>query len=313
MKRNISLFLILILSCLLLLFFSSEKLLSAQQDLNKCLPDEGIMKGWKEDGSFQQYKGEDLYLYIDGGAEIYHEYGFRKVIIQDYISKNEKSISLEIFEMTTPESAYGIYTFKASPEGKELNLGNRGQLADYYLNFWKGNILVTLTGFDEDEETINGLLEIARVVESEIEISGTRPPLVSLLPKKNLVPQSIKYFMGNLGLYNSYSFFTKDVFGLKEGVKGDYRDGYSLLLIDYEDNVECQKKLNEAKKSFRESPRYKNYKPFVEKAFQVKNDRGQFIFISSFDRYILIVVGTVTQAQVKKIFLNFQEYINNKT
>ena len=235
------------------------------------------------------------------------------MIIQDYINKNEKSISLEIFEMTTPESAYGIYTFKTSPEGKELDLGNGAQLADYYLNFWKGNILVTLTGFDEDEETINGLLEIARVVESEIEISGTRPPLVSLLPKKYLVPQSIKYFMGNLGLYNSYSFFTKDVFGLKEGVKGDYRDGYSLLLIDYEDNVVCQKKLSEAKKSFRESPRYKNYKPFVEKAFQVKNDRGQFIFISSFERYILIVVGTVTQAQVKKIFLNFQEYINNKT
>jgi len=313
LKRNINLFEILFSSCLLLSFYSSENSLSAQRDLYKYLPDEDKIEGWKKDGSLQQYKGEDLYLYIDGGAEIYHEYGFRKVIIQDYINKNEKSISLEIFEMTTPESAYGIYTFKTSPEGKELDLGNGAQLADYYLNFWKGNIIVTLTGFDEDEETIEGLLEIARAVEVKIEIRGTRPSIVSMLPKKDLVPQSIKYFKGNLGLYNSYSFFTKDVFWLKGGVKGDYKDGYSLFIISYDDIDESKKRFSKAKKNFRESPRYKNYEPFVEKAFQVKNDRGQFIFISSFDRYILIVVGIVTQAQVKKIFLNFQEYINNKT
>ena len=70
MNRNINLFVILFSSCLLLLFYSSKKLLSAQSDLYKYLPDEDKIEGWKKDGSLQQYKGEDLYLYIDGGAEI---------------------------------------------------------------------------------------------------------------------------------------------------------------------------------------------------------------------------------------------------
>ena len=70
MKKDISLFLILILSCLLLLFYSSENSLCLQRDLYKYLPEENKIEGWKKDGSFQQYKDEDLYLYIDGGAEI---------------------------------------------------------------------------------------------------------------------------------------------------------------------------------------------------------------------------------------------------
>ncbi len=192
MMKKVILSTILFMSGLLiygssLLLNPSENQTSPQHDLHKYLPGTDETGEWKKDGLPLEYKGEDLYSYINGGAEIYHEYGFKQVIVQDYTKKNGKSIALEIFKMESTEGAYGIYTFKTSTEGEELALGDKAQLADYYLNFWKGNFVVTLTGFDEDEETAKGLEKIARGVDTKIKSRGREPAFVSLLPEKDLI------------------------------------------------------------------------------------------------------------------------------
>ncbi|MFQ6081918.1 MAG: DUF6599 family protein [Candidatus Aminicenantia bacterium] len=302
---------VLFASCILLLLLSSEKSIALKGSLSKYLPKSGEIGEWKTNDIPQEFKGEDLFLYINGGAEIYHEYGFKQVLVQDYINKNGKSVSLEIFEMLSSDSAFGIYTFKTSSEGKELALGDEGRLGSYYLNFWKGNFLVTLTGFDEDKETVEGLLEIARAVDAKIEIKGKKPSLVAFLPEKDLVKSSIKYFKGHLGLYNSYQFFTQDVFGLKEGIKGDYKAEYSVFIIKYEDNDECHKRYNEVRKSLKESSRYNNFR-IIGDAFQVTDDEDKLIVIKSFRKYILIVLGTTSQSEAKKIMANIQENIRDK-
>ncbi|MBE3111603.1 MAG: hypothetical protein IMZ46_14045, partial [Acidobacteria bacterium] len=46
--------------------------------LRAYLPADNAASGWTKDGELQEYEGEDLYTYIDGGAEIYQEYGFRR-------------------------------------------------------------------------------------------------------------------------------------------------------------------------------------------------------------------------------------------
>jgi len=294
MTRNFTLLTILLISSLIIsvhlsFLHSSEDPKFLQRDLNKYLPGTDEIGEWKEDGPPRKYKGEDLYSYINGGAEIYHEYGFDQVIVQDYTRKNGKSIALEIFEMEGSEGAYGIYTFKTSTQGKELALGDKAQLADYYLNFWKGDFVVTLIGFDEDEETVKGLQKIARAVDAKIKSRGREPAFVSLLPEKDLIGQSIKYFKGNLGLYNSYPFFTQDVFRLKKGIKGDYKAGYSVFIINYKDSEENQKRFNDVKKSFKESPRYKGFRSIDERLFQ-----------------------TISQTHATKILSLAQENLRNK-
>ncbi|MCK5095106.1 MAG: hypothetical protein KAR18_10290, partial [Spirochaetes bacterium] len=101
MMKSITLSIILLIYSLLIsvhlsFLHSSENPKSLQRDLNKYLPGTNEIREWKEDGSPCKYKGEDLYSYINGGAEIYHEYGFKQVIVQDYTRKNGKSIALEI-------------------------------------------------------------------------------------------------------------------------------------------------------------------------------------------------------------------------
>ena len=84
---------------------------------------------WSADGETEVYVGDDLFIYINGGAEIYHEYGFVQVSVQRYV-RGEDSISVEIYAMDG--DAFGIYSFARSSGGRAVDLGNGGTSADYY-------------------------------------------------------------------------------------------------------------------------------------------------------------------------------------
>lgn len=194
----------------------------------------GEAAGWARDGAPEEYEGEALYIYINGGAEIYHEYGFRRVVLQDYESPLGGSVSLEIFEMGTPEAAYGMFTFKRSGKGRTVPLGNGSELESYYLNFWKGRYLVTLTGFDEEPATVEGLLGIGRAVDARIRDSGAEPGLVKALPAQGLRPGSVRYIRGLLGLNSFYPFPTARGLLFDQGVAGVYgTGGVTLVILDY--------------------------------------------------------------------------------
>ena len=206
---------------------------AGQEALSAYLPADGAAPGWVKDGDSQEFAGEDLYAYIDGGAEIYQEYGFRRVVLQDYKNGSGKSVSLEIFEMETPAAAYGMFTFKRSGKGKSVSLGSGGELEDYYLNFWKGRFLATLTGFDETPATIDGLLAVAGAVDARIRERAGAPGLVTALPVEGLKSGSVKYLKGLLGLNNVYPFFTARGLDFQQAVKGDYENGATLLVLEY--------------------------------------------------------------------------------
>ena len=212
---------------------SAAPIREGQEAFSAHLPADGAAPGWIKDGDPQEFAGEDLYAYIDGGAEIYQEYGFRRVVLQDYKNGSGKSVSLEIFEMETPEAAYGMFTFKRSGKGKSVSLGSGGELEDYYLNFWKGRFLATLTGFDETPATIDGLLAVAGAVDARIREQAGVPGLVTALPVEGLKSGSVKYLKGLLGLNNVYPFYTARGLGFQAAVRGEYENGATLLVLEY--------------------------------------------------------------------------------
>jgi len=136
--------------------------------LMQLLPSETQMKGWKLDAAPQTAVGRELYLLINGGAEIYIQEGFKSAILASYSNKKGKIINLEVFEMTSPESAKSIHKKKIGKQGKKVPIGEDAILEDYYLNFRKGRFQVTLSGYDSEEETVIMLLNIARMVAGKI-------------------------------------------------------------------------------------------------------------------------------------------------
>jgi len=205
----------------------------SEDTLRGYLPGDRAADGWMKYGETQEFVGEDLYTYIDGGAEIYQEYGFRRVVIQDYKNASGKSVSLEIFEMEAPSAAFGMFTFKRSGKGRPVPLGSGAELDSYYMNFWKGRFLATLTGFDEAPETITGLTAVAGVVDSKISDAGKTPDLAAALPEEGLQRGSVKYFKGLLGLNNTYPFYSARGLSFIEAVRGTYENGATLLVLEY--------------------------------------------------------------------------------
>ncbi|MBE3126120.1 MAG: hypothetical protein IMZ57_10755 [Acidobacteria bacterium] len=264
--------------------------------LRAYLPADNAVEGWAKDGEPQEYEDEDLYTYIDGGAEIYQEYGFRRVILQDYKDPKGKSVSLEIFEMETPAAAFGMFTFKRSGTGKTVSFGGGAELEAYYMNFWKGRFLVTLTGFDEARETIDGLLAVGGVVDSKIRDAGAVPGLVGALPEKGLISGSVKYLKGLLGLNNIYPFYTARGLGFAEAARGVYENGATLLILDYGTADARARAWLDLKAHLAGSDKFTAGTGGSPAVFRVLDGKGQHVAIAGSGPRLLIGISAVKDA-----------------
>jgi len=124
--------------------------------------------GWHRDVDPEIFVGDSLFELINGGAEIYHRFGFVRALATQYADDAGRSISLEVFEMKDVEGAARIYSDKTGGSGEPLSIGDEAAVEDYYLNFRSGRFLVTITGFDSEPETTDGILLLARSVAAQL-------------------------------------------------------------------------------------------------------------------------------------------------
>lgn len=216
------------------------------------------MNGWIPDGEAQLAEGEDLFLLINGGADIYLEYGFVACLFQTYGSQDGRSINVEIYEMDGPEAAYGIFTFKRSGSGTRVDVGQEGSYESYYVIFWRGRYIITVIALGEWDGSRADVLQIAGAFDARIDVEAERPPIASFLPMENLQPNGITYLKGNLALFNQYLFDREDIFGLKEGVVGEYEE-YTVFIFQYDDEAESAKWFESAKDHLQGSRRFDNF------------------------------------------------------
>jgi hypothetical protein len=225
------------LALLLLLIATSAVAGQAPEYLVGFLPVSGEVAGLTPSDTPQGYHGDDLYLMIDGGADIYHEYGLRQVLSAEYLDGRGKIIKLERYEMESPIAAYGIYSFKVGEGGKALGIGQEGLIEDYYLNFWKGNLQVAVIGQDAEEETVQGVVALAGAVAARITQTGERPELADLLLQDPLPFSHPKYLRGALGLMNNYLFDRENIFHVRDGLIGGV-EGCRVMVFRYASDSE---------------------------------------------------------------------------
>ena len=299
-------------SAWLLLSACSSSSAPDPHDLSRLLPNASKTGDWQKHGEPGLWEGEDLYIYINGGAEIYQEYGFQRIMIQDFKNQEGSSISLEIYEMTDSPAAYGIFTFKTSSSGKNLDIGQGGQIEDYYLNFWQDRYLFTLTGFDQKPETISGLKQLAEAITKCFgkEERGNPPSLANRLPRENLLPTGSKYFRGHLGLFNSYPFSQQDIFQLREAFKGRYSDGYEVYLIPYANEASCRSIFQSAQDALVSSPDFHD-STVTEHGFQLFDGENALIRIEAVGTDIVIVTGCTDPAAAEEVIITLRKHLGS--
>jgi hypothetical protein len=273
-------------------------------DLKAYLPSARDLPGWAPSGEPQHYVGEDLYTYIDGGAEIYQEYGFKQVLAQDYKNTAGKSLTLEIYEMKSPDAAYGVFTFKASGKGRAVAIGQAAELEDYYLNVWKGSLVLTLVGFDESAESLAGIQAVAKAADAKIPAGGARPALMGRFPDAWARANHVKYFTGVLGLFNIDAFFKGDVFKFEAGAAAEM-NGDWLFLFQFADGTESRKRLADIQKTLAADASIKGFAARPDGGIEGRTSKDKaFRAIAAGDLIVLALTGKGAAA-AEKILARF--------
>jgi len=278
---------VLIVSAALFLQCSGQP--NPPQGILKYLPEENEDLTWKPVGEAQTAEGEDLFLLINGGAEIYYEYGFLRAAIRSYKSDSGLSLNIEIYEMEDPSSAYGVFSFKTGRNGQEVDIGSDSALEDYYLNFWKNRFVITLIGFDDSQSTREALIGFARRIEQKIPDGDERPLLLNHLPTPADEDARIVYLEGNLALYNQYEFATENIFRIQKGAVGFYKD-LIVFLFEYSSPSDAYHWFENACTHLKESQRFHGFEMSTQVASLVDRDHNH-LFMAAFQNFILISLG----------------------
>ena len=165
--------------------------------------------GWIRDGDVETYTKDGLYGYIDGGAEIVFQYGFRELAVFKFkpaaALPAQKELVLEIYRMDSGEAAFGIYSTKL--EGDEESWP--GIKSDHWVSpgqggLAKGEYMVNILAPECTDREIG---EFAAALEPKIPGSGTaRPKGMAWLPRNSMVAGSGRYIKGPLAAQNESPF-----------------------------------------------------------------------------------------------------------
>ena len=193
------------------------------------LPANGEILDWVQSRAPSTYEGEKLYRDRATSPDLFHAYGFQKQAEVEYETPRFGSkplILLEIFDMGTPENAFGIYNFHIYPQVKFEWVGSKAILSGGYLRFSKGKYFIQIEGYEFATGINEAMVLLAKDIAARIKDPASEPQILTLLPS-NKVNGSIKLFRSNWVLRQIYSTLPSNVPQLSDtalGISARYRD-----------------------------------------------------------------------------------------
>ncbi len=202
------------------------------------LSTDAFAPGWTRSGMTRTYLADDLYGHINGGAELFKEFGFQSLDVRNWL-KGEDELTLEIYRMNHPVGALGIYLAQVGDEKPVAGLSARHSWNRYQLSLIKGECFVQINNFSGDASLLSDVRALAERALGEIPDRAFVDPFATM-PERDLVPGSLRLFRGPLALEPIYTLGRGDVLQLAGetfGVVGEYRqtglDPFVRIRIDY--------------------------------------------------------------------------------
>jgi len=272
-------------------FFVSLTLFAqSHKEAKLLLPDVKEDNNWRIKDSVEVYSGDDLFMYINGGADIYLEYGFEEVATCKFLNNAAKYIHIDIYRMKDDPAAYGIFTLNSTSKGKPLEIGAGSFLYDYYLDFWKGPYFVRCTSSKKEVGLMDTLQMFARSIEDKIDPIGKVPKLTQAFQLSNYEINKLKYIKGSIGLNNIFNFGHGSISGFNEGLIGKWEDK-QLFVFAYDYDRKRREWFASAKGKMQMNKKFSDY-IVVEDGFTVKDKAGNFVCFKPYKKFIIVVKGT---------------------
>jgi hypothetical protein len=206
--------------------------------LTNAFPGADAIPGWALDGDREVFDSETIFGLVDGQADFFFVYGFEQAAVQRYKNAEEIVLDIHIWQVRTPEDAYGLFT--TSVAGEPADIGNEGDTdPGRRLVFWQDRYVAQL--FSRKDIPDADLRAFAEAVSAALPTGGKRPALVDRLPAEGMLPRSGIFFHEELSIQNEVWLGGENILRLSpdtDGILARYEiDGRAarLLLIAYPD------------------------------------------------------------------------------
>jgi hypothetical protein len=280
MKVKLSIFLFVVM------FFGTQYL--AGQNTEALMPSLSELDGWKFTSEPQVYIGDNLFSLIDGGADLYLEYGFTQVVSAQYADPSLNNIQVEIYEMTDASSAYGIFSITQQTLEWVKQFGKLSTVNQDYISFWKSKYYVILSWSSKQHLDEPKMARLANLIGQKIPDVGNYPDLLQAFQDDNISSKVI-YLKGNLALSNFYYFDYKDVFKIQEALAYSL-DNYKKIIIKYPDQEKAIETLSVSRQSMSNNKRFTDVATAFQ-GFSCRDNKGNLILIRQIKNYAVILVA----------------------
>ena len=185
------------------------------------------------------------------GADLYHEYGFVEVAVQQYLTPGGITVFLNIYRMSDPAAAFGIFSVTRRDEYQPVAIGTAGARADYQQFFCHGRYYVEAQAMDTDSLTAGAMDDLCRAVDSKLESEPARlPQALDILNERDVQPHSSVLVRGPLGLNTRKYLSDENIFCLSDSVPGvlvsgrvsaDRPQPETIFVVNYPDSAFAQR------------------------------------------------------------------------
>jgi hypothetical protein len=149
------------------------------------------------------YDGNALWGLIDGGADIYLEYGFDKLLFQE-VEVNKIKFRVEIYKMLSEQSAFGIFSVSQFKCTQDDTLTKFICLTQYQVQAAVGRYYISISNERGNLNSKNSMIDIfVKILSKTNETIFDRPEMF----KKDLFAlhlSKLKFMKGTLGLQNGF-------------------------------------------------------------------------------------------------------------
>ena len=224
------------------------------------LPSTEEAGGLKISNTINVRSDTELFEYMNGGAELYRAFNFRKLSVRQFEISADDMLIVELYMFKKPADAYGMYLML--PEAEPVDIGNSGGYERGVVRFWKGRFFCKIFISDSNwDASKKALLNIGKIIADKIPDEGNKPDIVDLIPKQDLKNSGIHYFYDYIALKNLlYITYTNilNLSGETEAVLAEYSsikaEEVELLLVKYPSNEECFTAYNNMRIDFLKEP-----------------------------------------------------------
>lgn len=265
--------------------------------------------GWKWDGKDMKHDSKSVFQYMNGAAELYLVYGFKNLTVRRLEKASRPAITLELYEMASPEDAYGVFSFERQDE--DIGIGQGSEFGGGLLRFWKGKYFVSIYSEGEGAEVESAILKVGRDAANSIPTGGQEPRLIGFIPGKEhgLLDKSIRYLKSHTLLNQRFFIAHQNILNLgrkTESILAQYtreKQKVHLLLIQYPG----MKEAKEAFQTFKGA-----YLPDAGDRDLFKTEDQKWTMVRQRGEVVIAVFGAPTAADAEALLKATEEKLGRK-